>query len=514
MNARHHRHLWGIALWLGLMLVATAAQAQSVSIKNNLLYDATLTPNLGLEVKTGRRSTLQLFYGLNPWKFSGEKKLRHWSLMPEYRLWLSRRGPFEGTFAGIHAVGGEFNVGGVDLPLGLLPGLEHNRYEGWYVGGGLTIGHAWRLSCRWKLEAALGVGYLHGQYDKYVNEVCGDLLATRHRNYVGPTKLALNLAYVLGGTCKKPAPQAPVEVPTPTAAAVAEAPTFALAYIVPQAEAEKARTLSGSAFLDFPVNQIDIRPDYRGNSAELAKVDETINVVKNDPNVTITHVDIHGYASPEGSYQNNVRLAKGRAQTFKDYVRSLIALPEQTFSVSSTPEDWDGLVRHLQQPNATLANARQLLAIATSAAAPDDKERRMKTEHPADWKVLLRDVLPALRHSDYTVSYTIRPFTVDEAKEILKTKPQQLSLGEMFLVAQTYEPGSDEFEEVFLTAVRHYPDDPTANLNAAIVTMQRGDLISAERYLLKAGNTTEAEQARQALKAKQENPDTQINIQK
>ena len=170
------------------------------SIKNNLLYDATLTLNIGLEFRIGPRSTLQAFYGLNPWKWSDTKKWRHWSLMPEYRYWLNKeKAPYLlGWFAGVHALGGEFNVGGVKMPFGMMKWLENNRYEGWYIGGGLTLGHAWRLSERWRLEAAIGVGYIRLKYDQYENEVCGDFVGKDTYHYFGPTKLALNIAYTFG----------------------------------------------------------------------------------------------------------------------------------------------------------------------------------------------------------------------------------------------------------------------------------------------------------------------------
>ena len=64
-----------------------------------------------------------------------------------------------------------------------------------------------------------------------------------------------------------------------------------------------------------------------------------------------------------------------------------------------------------------------------------------------------------------------------------KTRPQNLSLNEMFLVANTYEPGSREFSDLFETAVRMFPEDPTANLNAAIAALGRKDYVSADRYL-------------------------------
>ena len=117
---------------------------------------------------------------------------------------------------------------------------------------------------------------------------------------------------------------------------------------------------------------------------------------------------------------------------------------------------------------------------------------KIKSTYPTDYRFMLDSWYPALRHSDYVVSYSVRPFSVDEAKQVLKTKPQQLSLEEMYMVAQTYEPGSREFNEVMETAVRMYPDDPTANINAACTRMESGDLEGAKRYLSKAGNSPQA----------------------
>ena len=109
---------------------------------------------------------------------------------------------------------------------------------------------------------------------------------------------------------------------------------------------------------------------------------------------------------------------------------------------------------------------------------------------------MLQDCYPALRRTDYTVDYTIRGFNVEEAKEVIKTRPQNLSLQEMFAVAQTYQPGSEEFNHVFDVAVRMYPDDPTANLNAANALLERKEAEQALRYLEKAGNSPQADNAR------------------
>lgn len=117
----------------------------------------------------------------------------------------------------------------------------------------------------------------------------------------------------------------------------------------------------------------------------------------------------------------------------------------------------------------------------------------------ASYRVLLRDIYPALRHSDYAVRYTIRSFTVEEARELIYSDPRQLSLNEMFQVAQTMEPGSDTYREVFEIAVRMYPDDPVSNLNAALTAIDAGRLESARRYLAKTSDSAERTLAEAAI---------------
>ena len=185
-----------------LYLLTTAAVAvmsisvssQTISLKNDLLYDVTLTPNIGIERMVGKSSSMQLFYGIHPWRLSDTRRLRHWSLMPEYRRWLSCHTPFTGHFVGIHSLGGEYSIANI----GISNSIRNYQYEGWYIGGGLTYGYTWPLSGSWNIEAAVGIGFIHMVYDKYENATCGRLLDSGRHNYVGPTKLAMNLCYILG----------------------------------------------------------------------------------------------------------------------------------------------------------------------------------------------------------------------------------------------------------------------------------------------------------------------------
>ena len=167
---------------------------QNVAIKTNLLYDATSTLNLGGEFALSRKWTLDLSGSLNPWTFKNDKKFRLWMAQPEARYWFCEK--FNGHFVGFHAMGGQYNVGNVKLPFGILSDLKDNRYEGWYAGGGFVYGYQWIASRHWNFEAVIGLGYDYFGYDKYKCGKCGTKESSGHSNYFGVTKLAVSAIYL------------------------------------------------------------------------------------------------------------------------------------------------------------------------------------------------------------------------------------------------------------------------------------------------------------------------------
>lgn len=281
-----------------------------------------------------------------------------------------------------------------------------------------------------------------------------------------------------------------------------EAVKPALIYMAAVDEGIKTRELSGRAYVDFPVNKIVIYPEYRNNTYELGKIIATIDSVKNDPDITVTSIHIAGTASPEGPYDNNVYLAKNRTIALKDYVTNLYKFPKDFIQTNYDPVDWKGLREWLENNN--IAHKEEILAIVNSDIEPYARNTKIMKDFPKEYEWLHLNVYPALRHSDYVIQYQIREYTnVSEIAEVIKTQPQKLSLSEMYRLAAALEPGSDEYNEVFEIAVRMYPNDEIANLNAANTALARGDLAYAERYLAKAGNSPEALYARGMLKGMQ-----------
>lgn len=174
------------------------AQAQHLSVKSNLLYDATATINLGAEVALAQQWTFDLSGNYNGWKLSDDKFWKHYLVQPEVRYWLCDRS--SGHFLGLHAHGGRYNFSNLDNGIRLFgtdfSQLSDHRFRGWFAGGGIGYGYAFILGERWNLELELGLGYAYTEYDKFECEEYGRrLLHDATHNYFGLTKLAITFVF-------------------------------------------------------------------------------------------------------------------------------------------------------------------------------------------------------------------------------------------------------------------------------------------------------------------------------
>lgn len=278
------------------------------------------------------------------------------------------------------------------------------------------------------------------------------------------------------------------------------------AYVEPKAEAQKVRRENGSARLNFRVNKWDIVADLGKNANELENIRKTIELVKDDPDVTITSIQLHGYASPDGKYANNEKLAHNRTQALGNYLLSIYPIDKKLFQVSSTAEDWEGTMKYVEEHDIPQKNIA--LGIINGNMKPDEKEKALAKKAPEAHRYLIQNVWPSLRRTDYTIEYDVKDFNLEEARRVLKTRPQKLSLQEMYMIAQNAEKGSEEYNEVFEVAAKMFPEDKLANLNAAYAAIERNDKVSAEKYLQKVGNSAEADNARGCLAVLNEDYET------
>ena len=444
-----------------------------MSIKSNLLYDATTSMNLGLEMRTGENTSFEIPVTYNPWTFSDNRKWKHILVQPEFRFWPNRT--FDGHFFGLHGHYATYNVSKLKHP----PFSEYmntHRFQGWLAGAGVSYGYRWNFDHRWGLEATIGVGHAHLSYDKFECDGCGKLIDSEKKNYFGPTKAGITLIYSIGGTKK---PKQPKYAPT----TVGQSAKLTVSFITPAVEEIKARSSEvGKAYLDFVVDRAEIVPDFRGNANELQRIQNLIRQIVNDPDATITNITVTGFASPEGTFNYNMELSQRRATSFKNYIKNMYGLSDNLFTTWGAGEDWTTLENLVS--NSNLPDKNRVLDIIRSSDSYDVREKKLTgLSNGRTYAQMMKEMYPELRRMECQVHYTVVPFTVEKGKEIFRTKPNNLSLNEMFLIAQTYPSGSAEYKEIFETAARIFPQSDVANLNAAASALSRKDTSAAARYL-------------------------------
>lgn len=408
------------------------------------------------------------------------------------------------AFAG---VGVSWTYGFDEVPLSYTVEYSRNSCLVPAFRAGLTA--TWRVSDKWRVGAELSQTAFADNFNGVKTDIPLD---TR-------SNLKIGVTYLLDKRPRKKAPAEPVVMDNRLRMIPA------LPFIMPEREETKRRMIAGRAFLDFPVNETIIYPKYRRNPQELRRICNTINSALFDKTIQVTSISLHGYASPESPYNNNTRLAKGRTAALMQFLRNKYKVSESLFHNQFTPEDWINLrgfiategrrrvkgdiwyenASILETPEAPACvrnNRDELLRVIDLDMDADEKElllKRVAGGEPYKW--LLKNVYPGLRHTDYIVEYVVRSYPVKESKRIIYTHPEALSVEEMYRVAKSYDEGSDGWFDALTIAANQYPEDKTANLNAACACVRLKRLTDAKRYLKSAGDTKQARYLADIIKA-------------
>lgn len=273
-------------------------------------------------------------------------------------------------------------------------------------------------------------------------------------------------------------------------------------FVMPQVEESPEIFIEGAAYVTYELDSITLKPFMFDNPRELNKIYSDIEKVVQDSLLTVTKVSIHGFASPEGRYDHNEYLARERAKTLLQWVQNECArknVEVGEFSSDYTPENWSGLIDSLMN-HPEFSHRDEILTLArNNDMEPDQRDNAIKKAYPQEYRYMLKNWYPYLRHADYKIGFRLGQVSLEQIRELVNTRPQILSLKQMLMAAQSYELGSEEFSHVFEVAVRMYPEDGTVNLNAACAALMSGNTAAAAEFLRKSGNAPQAINARGVL---------------
>lgn len=186
-----------MAACVALGSLCSQSAAQNVALKTNLLYDALLSPTVGVEAGVAPKWSIDLSATINNWAVN-DHRWKQWMVQPEVRYWFCQR--FSGHFLGFHGIGGQYNFGNLKNNINFLgtdfSTLTDHRKQGWMAGLGVAYGYSWILSRHWNIEAELGIGWIYTNSDTFRCANCGKKVKENEpHNYYGLTKAAINLVY-------------------------------------------------------------------------------------------------------------------------------------------------------------------------------------------------------------------------------------------------------------------------------------------------------------------------------
>ena len=461
--------------WLCFLCIPVKMAGQEVSIRNNLLYDATGTPNLGVEVQVGDHVSVGVNGSFKSWpRFltwdndveANPQRWRHFLVAPEARYYFNE--VFKGAFLGVDFLYSHFNVGGIKLPFGLYPELQEHRDQGSYWGGGAFMGYSWWPFQHWRLELAGGAAVGLAAYDRYNCEHCGTKLAEERKVAVVP-QVALNVAYnPVARNKRKPRGHA-VTVQKTDTLTLLSAP---VAFVVnlqpvkgPESEGDrlakekpwvipisKYRPLDyltrpgrdSIMYVLFPTGSSQLMRDYPENGRNADVLDElqkAIEVIRDDETTSEILVSIVGLASIEGAQVKNDTLSARRSRAVADYLKDRTFINRKYFETIAKGEAWDWFKDQLESiPNGgegiDAEQVEWLLNLVYNVKDADERERQLKA-NPALYRKVLENLLGDQRNAGYIrVYYNNRPDPATEKLngpiyELLKSKKYHKAVKEI-----------------------------------------------------------------------------------
>jgi len=165
------------------------------AVRTNLLYDAFLTPTLGVEWRVSRNIGIKVDGSYGYWGDEHGKVQKIWLVSPEVRWYMLESKRF---YLGLGANVGEYNI--YKSMIGsMFP--KDTGYQGKLYGGGLTVGYQLPLSKSFAVDFNLGLGYTHFEYDSFnvINETRVYKERDKAKNFWGPTQAGISLIWTIGG---------------------------------------------------------------------------------------------------------------------------------------------------------------------------------------------------------------------------------------------------------------------------------------------------------------------------
>lgn len=382
----------------------TGINAQQITLSNNLLYDAWLTPNLRIGARLSPHWSMGLTGGYRPWPTSDEtsRKWRHVLISPDLRYWTDSVNVHH--FFGANLIYSHYNVADLKFPFGMYKSVRNERRQGDLGALGLFYGYSWPLGRHWNIEALIGAAVGYTSYNNYACGHCGKKIGSNKKFFAMP-QAALNIVFNFPG-------RRVLEEPVIETEPVEEWTFIPYLSAVPELTSREGRMHQDERPLNvhFPFDKYELRTDFRDNAQVLSKIIDITRHILTDSTINVKTINIIGLASIEGPIAHNEDLGKNRALALQHYVQQELNLPDSLFGTAGGGEAWDDFRAQLEEEvakdSAHSEQMRQALAIIDNEQDLNKRERKLKRMNGGStWRYIAQHILRDQRVSGYMRVY-------------------------------------------------------------------------------------------------------------
>ena len=238
------------------------------------------------------------------------------------------------------------------------------------------------------------------------------------------------------------------------------------------------------ANIKFLIQQATLRKsELKNNSVqEFVKLLSQIN--SDHEKLALENVEVSAYASPDGGFSLNDKLAGERQKVTEQYVNQELKKLKMNANVDAnyTAEDWDGFQQLVQASD--IQDKDVILRVLSMYKDPQEREQQIRNISQA-FRELADGILPQLRRARMTINYETIGRSDEQIAQQIESDPTQLNIEEL-LYGAAQKTSADEAEKVYQTATKIYPNDARAYNNIATIAYAKGNYDMAQEYIKKA----------------------------
>lgn len=238
------------------------------------------------------------------------------------------------------------------------------------------------------------------------------------------------------------------------------------------------------ANVKFLINQANLRSNELKNNSVKEFVAMLKRINADREGLAIKNVEVKAYASPDGGYAFNDKLANKRQNVSEGYVKQQLKGNKMQADIDAhyTAQDWEGFMKLVQASN--IQDKDVILRVLSMYKDPQEREQQIRNMSEG-FRELADGILPELRRSRLIINYQVIGRSDEQIKQQYAADPTKLSLEELLYLAALEDHVSTK-EAIYKKTIQLHKNDFRAYNNLAALALNKGDEATAERYLSQA----------------------------